>query len=349
VAVVGSVSTEALADTSVIVADTSSRALLQGVGSRGLLGSINGRSSGSSDTSTRIDDQKVQVTSVVAECDITGQISSSSPGASNCDILDNTVGDTLKGSLDSSVVVSSGSLELFDCDGGPSLTIVVNVGKGEGTGSTISGSSGADGDSLDLVDLSVIERVSVLGAKSLLARVTGVTEVANTSLVVKTIPKVVGVAGSGGSSLGKNSIGGSQSVGKIHNVSAHSVTAAVIGAHCSLASTSLISLEADALTSGTITETLVGALHVGVGLTGNESSSVLLEGIVVPLGVDGGHIDLTIVVQVSLGRVNKGLTVLASALGAVVTSPVAVAGTHIVGTAGSMARAHVVALSGNGG
>jgi len=351
VAVVGSVSTEALADTSVIVADTSSRALLQGVGSRGLLGSINGRSSGSSDTSTRIDDQKVQVTSVVAECDITGQISSSSPGASNCDILDNTVGDTLKGSLDSSVVVSSGSLELFDCDGGPSLTIVVNVGKGEGTGSTISGSSGADGDSLDLVDLSVIERVSVLGAKSLLARVTGVTVVANTSLVVKTIPKVVGVAGSGGSGLGENSIGcgGGQSVGKIHNVSAHSVTAAAVGAHSSLASTSLISIEADALTSGTITETLVGALHVGVGLTGNESSSVLLEGIVVPLGVDGGHIDLTIVVQVSLGRVNEGLTVLASALGAVVTSPVAVAGAHIVGTASSMARAHVVALSGNGG
>jgi len=349
VAVVGSVSTEALADTSVIVADTSSRALLQGVGSRGLLGSINGRSSGSSDTSTRIDDQKVQVTSVVAECDITGQISSSSPGASNCDILDNTVGDTLKGSLDSSVVVSSGSLELFDCDGGPSLTIVVNVGKGEGTGSTISGSSGADGDSLDLVDLSVIERVSVLGAKSLLARVTGVTIVANTSLVVKTIPKVVGVAGSGGSSLGKNSIGGSQSVGKIHNVSAHSVTAAAVGAHSSLASTSLISIEADALTSGTITETLVGALHVGMGLTGNESSSVLLEGIVVPLGVDGGHIDLTIVVQVSLGSVNEGLTVLASALGAVVTSPVTVAGAHIVGTARSMARAHVVALSGNGG
>jgi len=345
VAVVGSVSTEALADTSVIVADTSSRALLQGVGSHDLLG----RSSGSSGSSTNIDDQKVQVTSVVAECDITDQISIISPGASNCDILDNTVGDTLKGSLDSSVVVSSDSLELFDCDGGPSLTIVVNVGKGEGTGSTISGSSGADGDSLDLVDLSVIERVSVLGAKSLLARVTGVTEVANTSLVVKTIPKVVGVAGSGGSSLGKNSIGGSQSVGKIHNVSAHSVTAAVVGAHSSLASTSLISLEADALTSGTITETLVGALHVGVGLTGNESSSVLLEGIVVPLGVDGGHIDLTIVVQVSLGRVNKGLTVLASALGAVVTSPVAVAGTHIVGTAGSMARAHVVALSGNGG
>ena len=123
----------------------------------------------------------------------------------------------------------------------------------------------------------------------------------------------------------------------------------VVGANSSLASASLISIEADTLSSGTVAETLVGALHVGVGLTGSESSSVLLEGRVVPLGVDGGHVDLTIVVQVSLGRVNEGLTVLASALGAVVTSPVTVAGAHIVGTARSMARAHVVALSGNGG
>jgi len=263
--------------------------------------------------------------------------------------LDNTVGNTLKSSVDQGSRRNSSS-HGSDFGGGESLTIVVNVGKGEVSVWGCSGSSGND-KSLGLVDLIVIERVSVLGAKSLLARVTGVTIVANTSLVVKTIPKVVGVAGSGGSGLGENSIGcgGGQSVGKIHNVSAHSVTAAAVGAHSSLASTSLISIEADALTSGTITETLVGALHVGVGLTGNESSSVLLEGIVVPLGVDGGHIDLTIVVQVSLGRVNKGLTVLASALGAVVTSPVAVAGTHIVGTAGSMARAHVVALSGNGG
>jgi len=204
---------------------------------------------------------------------------------------------------------------------------------------------------LDLIDLSVIERVSVLGAKSLLARITRVTVVANTSLVVKTIPKVVGVAGSGGSDLGESSRGrgSGQSVGKIHNVSANTVSTAVVGADSSLASASLISIEADTLTSGTIAETLVGALHVGVGLTGSEASSVLLEGRVVPLGVDGGHIDLTIVVQVSLGRVNEGLTVLASALGAVVTSPVTVAGAHIVGTARSMARAHVVALSGSVG
>jgi len=204
---------------------------------------------------------------------------------------------------------------------------------------------------LGFIDLSVIEWVSVLRAQSLFTRVARVTKVANTSLIVKTIPKVVGVAGSGGSDLGESSRGrgSGQSVGKIHNVSANTVSTALAGADSSLASASLISIEAYTLTSGTIAETLVGALHVGVGLTGSEASSVLLEGRVVPLGVDGGHIDLTIVVQVSLGRVNEGLTVLASALGAVVTSPVAVAGTHIVGTTRSMARAHVVALSGNRG
>jgi hypothetical protein len=200
---------------------------------------------------------------------------------------------------------------------------------------------------LFLVRLVVIEGVGVLGAKSLLARVTRVAVVANASSVVKTIPKVVGVASGGGSGLGEDSrgSGGGQSVGEIHNVSAHSVSAARVGADSSLASTSLISIEADALTGGTVAESLVGALHVGVGLTGNEGSSVLLKGSVVPLGVDDGHVDLTIVVQVSLGSVDEGLTVLANALGAVVTSPVAVAGAHIVESALTMARAHVVALS----
>lgn len=342
VAVVSSVSTEALADTSVVVADTSSRALLQYVGTSSSLCHGNGGSTGS-----RSGGHQIQVTGIVGEVDGARQDCRTGGSAGDGGVLDDSVGDSLKTSIDESGTGGSIKNEGSDGSGGEGLTVVIDVGKGEVTGGTVSSSTRGDDKCLGLVNLAIIEGVGVLGAKSLLARVTRVSVVANASLVAKTIPKVVGVASGGGSDLGEDSRGrgGGQSVGEVNNVSAHSVSAARVGADSSLASASLISIEADALTGGTVAESLVGALHVGVGLTDSKVSSVLLKGSVVPLGVDGGHVDLTIVVQVSLGRVNEGLAVLASALGAVVTSPVAVAGAHIVGTAGTMPRAHVVALS----
>jgi len=95
VAVVSSVSTEALAGTSVIVADTSSRALLQYVGSG--YSSSDGNRGGSS---TNSGGQIIQGTSIVGEFHSAGQNCVRGSSALNGSVLDDTVGDTLKSSID---------------------------------------------------------------------------------------------------------------------------------------------------------------------------------------------------------------------------------------------------------
>jgi len=124
------------------------------------------------------------------------------------------------------------------------------------------------------------------------------------------------------------------------------MTRASVGADSSLAGRSLISIETDTLSSGSITESLVGALHVCVSSVGNGVVGETLEGCRGgPLGLDiNVSLYSTIVIQVSLRRLNEGDSILTGSLRAVSTSPVTVACACIIGTAGTMTRTHVVTL-----
>jgi len=158
-------------------------------------------------------------------------------------------------------------------------------------------------------------------------------------LVLQTIPKLVVV----GSSTG-------QSTGLVNYVAANSVSVARVGADGTLASASLISIKANAFTRRTVAQSLVRALHVSMSfITGREVETLFESGLRSPLGgyIDSFNIDLTIMVKISLSGINESNSELASSLGAVVSSPVTVASTCVIGTALSVSGTHVVTLSGN--
>jgi len=125
------------------------------------------------------------------------------------------------------------------------------------------------------------------------------------------------------------------------------MTRASVGADSSLAGRSLISIETDTLSSRSITESLIGALHVCVSSVGSGVVGETLKGCRGgPLGLDiHSGLYSTIVIQVSLRSLNEGDSILTGSLRAISTSPVTVACASIIGTAGTMTRAHVVAFS----
>jgi hypothetical protein len=122
-----------------------------------------------------------------------------------------------------------------------------------------------------------------------------------------------------------------------------------------LASNTVVTVEALALTSGSVARTLVRALHVVVSRVsqGTQISvlhlgelfagTVRVHGVVVH-NVVVGAAQGTRVVKITLRGINVGQAELASALVAVIALPVAVANAHIVGGALSVTIASIRAL-----
>jgi hypothetical protein len=92
--------------------------------------------------------QGVQISGIIGEFDIAGQdFTCSTIGGSAIDsgVLDDSIGDSLKSSIDESFIGFGIQKEGSDGSGGEGLTVVVNVGKGEG----LSGSTRSDINSGD--------------------------------------------------------------------------------------------------------------------------------------------------------------------------------------------------------
>jgi hypothetical protein len=260
---------------------------------------------------------------------------------SSSNILNHTVRDCLKCEGDSGVdSVGISVVNGVDVGSLPGLSESISVLQSEGS------SSGG----INVLDLRhnsnirstlVVKRISSSGAQTLVAISTGVSRVTDTSLVLQTIPKLV-----------RSGSTATQSLGSVVDVTANSVSRARVGAHGTLASTSLVSVKADTLSGSAVTQSLVRALHVGMSLIVGGKSRVQLEssrggshgG---DLSIDSKDSNTSIVVQISLSSINESNSELANSLRAVISHPVTVASTCVVCTTESMSRAHVVALSGS--
>jgi len=242
-----------------------------------------------------------------------GSINREGSTNSNGNVGDNSIGESLKSSskVAGNVTFSAGDV---DGSGFPLSSEQVRVSNGDLTSDSSGTSTIKEADLLDLIErFGEGQDVVTTGALAKRAVSSLVVRVADTSLDLLGIPEsVIECVGSGSElTVADLELAAVTRGRELLDVVASTVARAVVGAGGSSASLTGVSLEALALTGGTVADTLVGALSVGVS-SGRRS-----------------------------GGINPGLTEAAHSLGAVRPLPVSVASAAVLRSTGAVTRAEV--------
>jgi len=226
-------------------------------------------------------------------------------GARAGDLTDDVVGKSLKSSLGVSALVGSSSRG-SDRRGGVVLSEDIvelkSVGSRKSAGSrSLNTDRGGGNTSRGIISVKGVDTVLATAEGAVSAVVPGVAGASHGNI---SVPKGVDV-----SELGR---------GEVADGLAGTMSTAGIGAGGTLASSTIVTIKALALSSLAVAETLVGALHVvvsGVGKDGSSSSKVNRHRRVLLLssvGVDGRRGDHSAggdgvtVVKISLGSIDVG-------------------------------------------